>query len=141
LSGRKRFGWSSEFERETPPSSPIVERVHSGRMENNYAFSQADNYKGNKDGSDANLNALLKEEEELVAAHKSLVVESIELVGEEMSMLIEVDQPGNQLDDYIFKMNSILSQKAVGILKLQTRLANFKRRLNEHNVLVTSSGE
>lgn len=57
-----------------------------------------------------------------------------------MKLLAEADQPGNQLDDYISKLNTILSQKAAGILNLQTRLANFQRRLNDHNVLVTSLG-
>jgi len=57
-----------------------------------------------------------------------------------MDLLIEAEQPGNQLDDYISKLSSILSQKAAGILKLQTRLAKFNQRLNEHNVLVSASG-
>ena len=55
-----------------------------------------------------------------------------------MSLLVEVDQPGNQLDDYISRLNAILSQKAGGIVQLQTHLANFQRRLKEYNVLVSS---
>lgn len=57
---------------------------------------------------------------------------------QEMKLLVEADQPGNQLDDYISRLNAILSQKAAGILNLQARLANFQRRLTEHNVLVSS---
>lgn len=57
---------------------------------------------------------------------------------QEMNLLIDADQPGNQLDDYISKLNAILSQKAAGILQLQTRLALFQRRLNEQNVLMSS---
>ena len=57
---------------------------------------------------------------------------------QEMTLLVEADQPGNQLDDYITKLNAILSQKAAGILQLQTQLAQFQRRLNEYNVLVSS---
>lgn len=87
---------------------------------------------------DDDLNSLLKEEEDLVTAHRREVVESIDIVNEEMELLNEADQPGNQLDDYIFKLNSILLQKAAGILKLQKQLAHFKKRLNEHNVLVSS---
>jgi kinesin family protein 2/24 len=55
-----------------------------------------------------------------------------------MDLLVEADQPGNQLDDYISKLNAILSQKAAGILQLQTQLGQFQRRLNEYNVLVSS---
>jgi len=58
---------------------------------------------------------------------------------QEMNLLVEADQPGNQLDDYITRLNAILSQKAAGILQLQTRLAHFQKRLKEHNVLVSST--
>lgn len=55
-----------------------------------------------------------------------------------MNLLVKADQPGNQLDDYISKLNTILSQKAAGILQLQNRLVHFQQRLKEHNVLVSS---
>lgn len=55
-----------------------------------------------------------------------------------MNLLVEADQPGNQLDDYVSRLNTILSQKAAGIMQLQTRLAHFQRRLHDYNVLVSS---
>lgn len=58
---------------------------------------------------------------------------------QEMNLLVEADQPGNQLDDYVFRLNAILSQKAEGILQLQSRLAQFQRHLKEHNVLVSKT--
>ncbi|CAA0839072.1 ATP binding microtubule motor family protein [Striga hermonthica] len=88
--------------------------------------------------SDDNLNALLKEEEDLVNAHRKQVEETMEIVREEMNLLVEADQPGNQLDNYISRLNTILSQKAAGILELQNRLVHFQRRLKEHNILVSS---
>ncbi|KAL0342023.1 UNVERIFIED_CONTAM: Kinesin-like protein KIN-13B [Sesamum calycinum] len=88
--------------------------------------------------SDDNLSSLLKEEEDLVNAHRKQVEETMDIVREEMNLLVEADQPGNQLDDYISRLNSILSQKAAGILQLQNRLAHFQKRLKEHNVLVSS---
>ncbi|XVF88531.1 hypothetical protein PTKIN_Ptkin19aG0057900 [Pterospermum kingtungense] len=88
--------------------------------------------------SDDDLNVLLKEEEDLVSAHRKQVEDTIEIIREEMNLLVEADQPGNQLDNYISKLNTILSQKAAGILQLQTRLAQFQKRLNEYNVLVSS---
>ncbi|XP_057772778.1 LOW QUALITY PROTEIN: kinesin-like protein KIN-13B [Salvia miltiorrhiza] len=88
--------------------------------------------------SDDDLTALLKEEEDLVHAHRKQVEETMEIVREEMNLLVEADQPGNRLDDYISRLNSILSQKAAGILQLQNRLAHFQKRLKEHNVLVSS---
>lgn len=58
---------------------------------------------------------------------------------QEMNLLVEVDQPGNQLDEYITKLNVILSKKAAGIQQLQTRLSNFQKRLGEYNVLSSAS--
>ncbi|KAH6782156.1 ATP binding microtubule motor family protein [Perilla frutescens var. frutescens] len=89
--------------------------------------------------SDDDLTALLKEEEDLVNAHRKQVEETMDVVREEMNMLVEVEQPGNQLDDYISRLNSILSKKAAGILELQNRLAQFQKRLKEQNVLVSSA--
>ncbi|XP_042973222.1 kinesin-like protein KIN-13B isoform X1 [Carya illinoinensis] len=97
-------------------------------------------FEANNSHADDDLTALLKQEEEdLVTAHRRQVEETIDIVREEMDLLVEADQPGNQLDDYISKLNAILSQKAAGILQLQTQLAQFQKRLNEYHVLVSSS--
>ncbi|KAH0468183.1 hypothetical protein IEQ34_003216 [Dendrobium chrysotoxum] len=87
---------------------------------------------------DNDLNDLLKEEEDLVIAHRKQVEETMDIIREEMKLLEEADQPGNQLDSYISRLNAILSQKATGIGHLQARLAHFQKRLMEYNVLVSS---
>ncbi|GAB4852579.1 Kinesin-like protein KIN-13B [Ancistrocladus abbreviatus] len=97
-------------------------------------------FNANNSNSDDDLNALLREEEDLVAAHRKQVEETIDIVREEMNLLVEADQPGNHLDDYVSKLNKILSRKAAGIVQLQKQLACFKKQLNEHNVLVSSYG-
>ncbi|KAF8027555.1 hypothetical protein BT93_E0457 [Corymbia citriodora subsp. variegata] len=86
------------------------------------------------------LDALLQEEEDLVNAHRKQVEDTMNIVREEMDLLVEADQPGNQLDGYVTKLNAILAQKAAGIRQLQNRLAHFQKRLKDHNVLVSSSG-
>ncbi|MBA0647210.1 hypothetical protein Goklo_015116, partial [Gossypium klotzschianum] len=139
--------WSDRIERDTSPFK--VDRVPSGRVEGNVSVAYPDYYMGQKSGlnrmaeddldhseetnSDDDLNALLKEEEDLVSAHRRQVEHTIEIVREEMNLLVEADQPGNQLDNYISKLSAILSQKAAGILQLQNRLARFQKRLNEYN--------
>ncbi|KAK1417327.1 hypothetical protein QVD17_26454 [Tagetes erecta] len=85
------------------------------------------------------LTALLEEEENLVNAHRKQVEETMNIVKEEMNLLVEVDQPGNQLDNYITKLNVILSQKASVIQQLQTKLHNFQKHLEEYNVLSSST--
>ncbi|KAJ4958549.1 hypothetical protein NE237_025660 [Protea cynaroides] len=140
------FDYSEEFNEQKP--LPKIGKPESNK------FSGADdrtrrthtqaksknlpNLNANNSNSDADLNVLLKEEEDLVTAHRKQVEETLDIVREEMKLLVDTDQPGNQLDDYISRLNTILSQKAAGILQLQNRLANFQRRLNEHNVLVSS---
>ncbi|MFQ6627665.1 hypothetical protein Gotur_005902 [Gossypium turneri] len=144
--------WSDRIERDSSPFK--VDRVPSGTVEGNVTVAYPDYYMGQKSGlnrmaeddldhseetnSDDDLNALLKEEEDLVSAHRRQVEHTIEIVREEMNLLVEADQPGNQLDNYISKLSAILSQKAAGILQLQNRLARFQKRLNEYNVLISS---
>lgn len=71
---------------------------------------------------------------------KFMILKNIWDYTQEMKLLEEADQPGNQLDEYISRLNVILSKKAAGIMNLQARLANFQRRLTENNVLVTPLG-
>ncbi|XP_076887932.1 kinesin-like protein KIN-13B isoform X2 [Bidens hawaiensis] len=87
---------------------------------------------------DDELNALLQEEEDLVNAHREQVEDTMDIVRVEMDLLVEADEPGNQLDDYVAKLNTILAQKVAAISQLQNRLANFQRRLKEHDVLFSS---
>ncbi|KAF8675975.1 hypothetical protein HU200_047476 [Digitaria exilis] len=88
------------------------------------------------DEEDEHLNDLLQEEEDLVNAHRKQLEETLDILREEMNILDEADQPGNQLDDYVARLSSILSQKAAGIVDLKSRLEQFQRRLNENNVLL-----
>ncbi|KAG6428972.1 hypothetical protein SASPL_107011 [Salvia splendens] len=92
-----------------------------------------------RSNSEDDLTALLKEEEDLVNAHRRQVEEIMNIAREEMNLLVEADQPGNQVDDYISRLSSILSKKAAAILELQNRLARFQKRLKEQNVLVSSA--
>lgn len=133
------------YEHEKPPrASNKVETYRKsiledeGKINTQIKWRDMSNSEANNSNSDNDLNALLKEEEDLVTAHRKQVEETIDIVREEMDLLVEADQPGNQLDDYISKLNAILSQKSAGILQLQTQLAQFQRRLNEYNVLVSS---
>lgn len=128
------------FEQEKPylMKNKKAETYHVPAAENRMRNNLTD-VSSNNMSSDDDLNALLKEEEDLVASHRGLIEETMELITEETNLLIEAEQPGNQLDDYVTKLNSILSQKAAGVVKLQRKLDNFKRRLNEHNVLVSAA--
>ncbi|XP_076881230.1 kinesin-like protein KIN-13B isoform X2 [Bidens hawaiensis] len=95
-------------------------------------------YESRNSNPDDELNALLQEEEDLVNAHRKQVEDTMDIVRVEMNLLVEVDEPGNQLDDYVAKLNTILAQKAAAISQLQNRLAHFQKRLKDHDVLLSS---
>ncbi|KAK7291462.1 hypothetical protein RIF29_06627 [Crotalaria pallida] len=152
----KKGGQNDKAENETDYQGPPYEqdrtRKTSKRVDTNQLYAVQDKrkidsrvkhvgsqpFEANNSDPDDDLNALLKEEEDLVTAHRRQVEETMDIVREEMNLLVEADQPGNQLDDYISKLNIILSQKAARIFQLQTQLAQFQRRLNEYNVVISS---
>ncbi|CAN0878244.1 Kinesin-like protein KIN-13B [Linum grandiflorum] len=154
-------GWADQYEGDDFEESEEYEQEKPGRRENGKVevynppvledkfrksntvqtkFKELPKASLKKSDSDDDLSSLLQEEEDLVGAHRKLVEETMNIVREEMNLLVEADQPGNQLDDYVTRLNAILSHKAAGILQLQNRLAHFQKRLRDHNVLVSSSG-
>ncbi|KAI3790174.1 hypothetical protein L2E82_03014 [Cichorium intybus] len=161
-----RFGWPKQTDRESAQSLTMEQRVAKSTtylpslesyrsdygntdeeiMEDDFDYSMEKPDTQMKpivevvtDHSTDELNALLEEEENLVSAHRKQVEETMDIVREEMNLLVEVDQPGNQLDEYISKLNIILSQKASGIQQLQTQLRNFQKHLQQYNVLSSAS--
>ncbi|KAK4783937.1 hypothetical protein SAY86_018305 [Trapa natans] len=117
--------------------SPLQERSQIPNVQNKWTYQQKVNTSSIH--VDDDLNALLQEEEDLVSAHRKQVEDTMNIVREEMDLLVEADQPGNQLDDYITRLEAILSQKAAGIHQLQARLVQFQKRLKDHNVLVSTA--
>ncbi|KAG6764928.1 hypothetical protein POTOM_032417 [Populus tomentosa] len=73
---------------------------------------------------DGNINAILEEEEALIAAHRKEIEDTMEIVREEMKLLAEVDQPGSLIDNYVTQLSFVLSRKAAGLVSLQARLAS-----------------
>ncbi|XP_042517905.1 kinesin-like protein KIN-13A [Macadamia integrifolia] len=84
---------------------------------------------------DGDINAILEEEEALIAAHRKEIEDTMEIVREEMKLLAEVDQPGSLIDNYVTQLSFVLSRKAAGLVSLQARLARFQHRLKEQEIL------
>ncbi|RDX86662.1 Kinesin-like protein KIN-13A [Mucuna pruriens] len=84
---------------------------------------------------DGNINAVLEEEEALIAAHRKEIEDTMEIVREEMKLLAEVDQPGSLIDNYVTQLSFVLSRKAASLVGLQARLARFQHRLKEQEIL------
>ncbi|GKV06594.1 hypothetical protein SLEP1_g18467 [Rubroshorea leprosula] len=135
---QEKTSWKNNSKVQNFPLSSLEEKQ---KNETSTKWVDHPTFEDNHSHSDDDLNALLKEEEDLVSSHRRQVEETIDIVREEMNLLVQADKPDNQLDDYIYKLNAILSQKAAGIQKLQTRLAKFRKHLNEYNVLVSSGND
>lgn len=84
---------------------------------------------------DEDINAILEEEEALIAAHRKEIEDTMEIVREEMKLLAEVDQPGSLIDNYVAQLSFVLSRKAASLVSLQARLARFQHRLKEQEIL------
>ncbi|KAF6142599.1 hypothetical protein GIB67_015085 [Kingdonia uniflora] len=84
---------------------------------------------------EGNINAILEEEEALIAAHRKQIEDTMEIVREEMKLLADVDQPGSLIDNYVAQLSFVLSRKAASLVTLQARLARFQHRLKEQEIL------
>ncbi|RRT70072.1 hypothetical protein B296_00024989 [Ensete ventricosum] len=80
------------------------------------------------------------EEDDLIAAHRKEIENTMEIVREEMNLLVEVDQPGSLIDNYVTQLSFVLSRKAAGLVSLQARLARFQQRLKEQEILSRKKG-
>ncbi|KAK4856029.1 hypothetical protein QYF36_013397 [Acer negundo] len=91
-----------------------------GREESAVASGSVDRERQYEAGlpSDGNINALLEEEEALIAAHRKEIEDTMEIVREEMKLLAEVDQPGSLIDNYVTQLSFVLSRKAAGLATL-----------------------
>lgn len=81
------------------------------------------------------MNSILEDEEQLIAAHRAHIEQSMEVVREEMVLLSEVDQPGSAIDRYVESMDLILGQKVAMIQEMTSRLDNFKQKLKREESL------
>lgn len=81
------------------------------------------------------MQTILDEEEELIAAHKRTIEETMNTVRREMALVQEVDQPGSAIDRYVAGLQAILAAKAAAVAELQGRLALFQSHLKEEEIL------
>ncbi|KAG5236048.1 kinesin motor family protein [Salix suchowensis] len=101
----------------------------------NYSASNTGSRQYEPDSPVGNINAILEEEEALIAAHRKEIEDTMEIVREEMKLLAEVEQPGSLIDNYVTQLSFVLSRKAAGLVSLQARLARFQHRLREQEIL------
>ncbi|KAF3785017.1 KINESIN-13A Kinesin-13A [Nymphaea thermarum] len=117
------------------------------RADVSMSYKQQDRYDSNSNtttskqcdidpiNQDAEINALLEEEEALISAHRKEIEDTMDVVREEMKLLAEVDQPGSLIENYVTQLSFVLSRKMAGLVGLQARLARFQHRLKEQEIL------
>lgn len=74
------------------------------------------------------MQTILDEEEELIAAHKRQIEETMNTVRKEMALVQEVDQPGSAIDKYVAGLSTVLAAKAASIADLQARWSRRQLR-------------
>ncbi|KAK3041666.1 hypothetical protein RJ639_001476 [Escallonia herrerae] len=131
--GQDKPFWMMNNKAETYEHSALEDKTTKSSSQTKQTDAETDN-----SGSHDSLYVLLQEEEDLIIAHRRQVEDTMITVWEEMNLLAQVDQPGNQLDDYLSRLTAILSQKAARISELKTRLGHFQRNLKDYKVLASS---
>ncbi|XP_021727720.1 kinesin-like protein KIN-13A [Chenopodium quinoa] len=117
-----------------PDPSTITHRSHNMSAANANSVSSRHS-EPETVANDGDIDAILEEEEALIAAHRKEIEDTMEIVREEMKLLAEVEQPGSRIDNYVAQLSFVLSRKAAGLVSLQARLARFQHRLKEQEIL------
>ena len=77
------------------------------------------------------IDIILNEEEELISCHKNCVDKSVESIKNEMNLIQQVDQPNSNVNDYVDKLGSLLTQRADEIAILRGKLRQFADHLQQ----------
>uniref|UniRef100_A0A1D1YYC5 Kinesin-like protein n=1 Tax=Anthurium amnicola TaxID=1678845 RepID=A0A1D1YYC5_9ARAE len=128
----KPSGWpKKDSAYDFPVTSNKQQHMHDSGASN----TMTQRYEEEVPFNEGDINAILEEEEALIAAHRKEIEDTMEIVREEMKLLAEVDQPGSRIDNYVTQLSFVLSRKAAGLVSLQARLARFQHRLKEQEIL------
>uniref|UniRef100_A0A0D6R153 Kinesin-like protein n=1 Tax=Araucaria cunninghamii TaxID=56994 RepID=A0A0D6R153_ARACU len=133
----KQMGWGSKGESK-PDAFAATKRQHQQYKDDSASNSASLRLKETE--YDSYINAILQEEEALIAAHRKEIEDTMEIVREEMQLLADVEQPGSLIDNYVSRLSTVLSHKAAGLVSLQARLARFQNRLKEQEILSQKAG-
>lgn len=84
------------------------------------------------------LRNIVEQEEEIISEHKSIVEETMLAMREEMNLLAEVDNPGCVMDDYVLRLDDLLTHRIERLQRLQSKLHRFNKNVScDHSRLLT----
>ncbi|KAH9326170.1 hypothetical protein KI387_006348, partial [Taxus chinensis] len=107
----KQMYWQSKEDVKPDASNAVYSRQQQYTDE---STSNAASVRPKETEYDGRINAILEQEEALIALHRKEIEDTMELVREEMKLITEVDQPGSRIDRYVSQLSSVLSRKATG---------------------------
>eukprot|EP01018_Ginkgo_biloba_P017526 Gb_23913 [translate_table: standard] len=136
----KQMNWAPKEDGKPDVFSAVYRQQQSSKDESASNSSAMRLKESEPPGYDGHINAILEEEEALIAAHRKEIEDTMEIVREEMKLLTEVDQPGSLIDNYVSQLSYVLSRKAAGLVNLQARLARFQHHLKEQEILSRKKG-
>ena len=84
---------------------------------------------------DALIDAILSEEDVIIAAHREHIERSMETVKHEMDFLANVDKPGSAVDVYVDELDAILAERAEDVARLRARVDRFRSLLAQEESL------
>ncbi|KAM7259302.1 hypothetical protein ACFE04_015043 [Oxalis oulophora] len=131
----ERFGWNNKRDGGGGPGASSTTNSRQQTAGNCNKNDNGASRQSEPEPPDRNIDAILEEEEALIAAHRKEIEDTMEIVREEMKLLAEVDQPGSHIDNYVTQLSFVLSRKAASLVSLQARLARFQHRLKEQEIL------
>ena len=87
---------------------------------------------------EAELNAIVEEEDELFQLHKQQIEAVMGIVTEEVSLLNATEHPGFSVDTFVDSLDGLLERKMGIIMAMREKLSHFKARLSEEEQLSRS---
>jgi kinesin family protein 2/24 len=84
------------------------------------------------------VSTILREEENIVEAHRAQIDSTMKGVKEEMELLKKFDTNGFTVDEYADRLEELLSRKIAAITELKRKLTEFKKHLKQEEELSSS---
>jgi Mg2+ and Co2+ transporter CorA len=84
---------------------------------------------------EALIEKILESEEVMISSHRKHIDDAVELAGQEMELLNEVEQPGSDIQKYALALDKILGQRMREIAQIRERLHQFYKDVKTEEVL------
>jgi kinesin family protein 2/24 len=140
--GGGRSSLSGQDSNAAPSSKPFVKPLASALKSNAAASaSPIDDDAAQDDLKQTHTDlcsTILREEESIVEAHRGQIDSTMRGVKEEMELLKKFDTTGINVDDYVDRLDDLLTKKMNGIHELKSKLQLFKKHLKQEEELSSS---